>query len=132
MSEKIPVFTATGRRKNATAYVSLKGGTGTWLANNRDAKEYFKTEAVLNYIAQPLKLTDSLTKYDITASLSGGGVVGQAGAFRHAIARALVAADAGLRKVLKESGCLTRDSRMKERKKYGQPGARKRFQFSKR
>jgi small subunit ribosomal protein S9 len=107
-------------------------GTGKWSVNCREAKDYFKTEAVMNYIAQPLKLTDAMEKFDISASLTGGGVVGQAGALRHAIARALCVADPSLRKVLKESGCLTRDSRMKERKKYGQPGARKRFQFSKR
>jgi small subunit ribosomal protein S9 len=93
---------------------------------------YFPSEALRNYILQPLKLTHSEGKFDVVASLSGGGVAGQAGAVRHALARALTLSDASLREVLKNSGCLTRDARMKERKKPGQPGARKRFQFSKR
>jgi small subunit ribosomal protein S9 len=128
----MPEFCATGRRKTSVARVSLIPGTGKWLVNRRDAKEFFKTEAILSFIEQPMKLTDTRGKFDLTASLTGGGVTGQAGALRHAIARALVLSDGSLREVLKDSGCLTRDSRMKERKKYGQPGARKRFQFSKR
>jgi small subunit ribosomal protein S9 len=123
---------ATGRRKTSVARVRLIPGTGKWEVNRTDPARYFGTEATLAYIEQPLKLTDTRARFDITASLAGGGVSGQAGAMRHAIARALVLADASLREVLKDSGCLTRDSRMKERKKYGQPGARKRFQFSKR
>jgi len=130
--EKALTYNATGRRKTSTARVILTPGTGKWLVNKRTAEEYFKTEAVIKFIEQPMKLTDSREKFDISARLVGGGVVGQAGALRHAIARALCMADASMRAVLKASGCLTRDARMKERKKYGQPGARKRFQFSKR
>lgn len=132
MSETKSAISATGRRKTAVARVHLSPGGGKWIVNQQDAKGYFFTEAILHYIEQPMKLTDTLTKFDLTAHLNGGGIVGQAGALRHAIARALVLADGSLREVLKDSGCLTRDSRMKERKKPGQPGARKRFQFSKR
>ena len=132
MVEKTSTFSATGRRKTAVARVHLAPGTGKWQVNQRTPEQYLCTEAVLNYIQQPMKTTDTLGRFDLTAELTGGGVNGQAGALRHAIARALILTDASLRKVLKESGCLTRDSRMKERKKYGQPGARRRFQFSKR
>jgi small subunit ribosomal protein S9 len=130
--EKVAEYCASGRRKTAVARVCLTPGTGKWIVNKKDPNIYFGTEAVMKFIEQPMKLTDSREKFDLTASLTGGGIVGQAGALRHAISRALVVADASLRKVLKSSGCMTRDSRMKERKKYGQPGARKRFQFSKR
>jgi small subunit ribosomal protein S9 len=130
--EKIQEYKATGRRKTAVARVCLTPGTGKWIVNQRDAKRHFCTDTVLKYVQQPLKLTETLAKFDVTASLTGGGIVGQAGALRHAIARALTVADGSLREVLKNSGCLTRDSRMREREKYGQPGARKRFQFSKR
>jgi len=125
-------YEATGRRKTAVARVKLVPGTGNWKVNLRELGEYFKSDALCNYIKQPLALTNTLGKFDIYAKLSGGGISGQAGALRHAIARALTVADASLREVLKGSGCLTRDARMKERKKAGQPGARKRFQFSKR
>ena len=100
--------------------------------NGRDYKVYFPTEAIRGYIEQPLVLTDTLKRFDVIATVSGGGIVGQAGALRHGISRALTMADANLREPLKGGGFLTRDPRMKERKKYGQPGARKRFQFSKR
>jgi small subunit ribosomal protein S9 len=130
--EKVAEYCASGRRKTAVARVCLTPGTGKWIVNKKDPNIYFGTEAVVKFIEQPMKLTDSREKFDLNASLTGGGIVGQAGALRHAISRALVVADASLRKVLKSSGCMTRDSRMKERKKYGQPGARKRFQFSKR
>ena len=114
------------------ARVRLIPGEGKWTINRREITSYFASEALRNYISQPLKLTNSLNKFNVSAKLSGGGISGQAGALRHGIARALTLADASLREVLKNSGCLTRDSRMKERKKAGQPGARKRFQFSKR
>ena len=123
---------ATGRRKNAVCRVRLVPGTGQWNINGKGLKEYFYSEALLHYIDQPMKLTNTVAKYDVVADLNGGGISGQAGALRHALARALSAADKPLRAVLKSSGCLTRDARMKERKKPGQPGARKRFQFSKR
>ena len=132
MAEKIVEHSATGRRKTAVARVRLVGGTGKWSLNRRPLEDYFDSEALRNYIMQPLTLTNMQGKFDIAARLSGGGITGQAGALRHALARALTIADASLREVLKASGCLTRDSRMKERKKPGQPGARKRFQFSKR
>jgi len=123
---------ATGRRKTAVARVWLNPGTGKRLVNRRKFDDYFPSEALRNYIEQPLKLTNTSDKFDISAKVSGGGISGQAGALRHALARAVSVADTSLREVLKNSGCLTRDSRMKERKKAGQPGARKRFQFSKR
>jgi small subunit ribosomal protein S9 len=132
VADKVTEFSATGRRKTAVARVHLAPGTGKWQVNQRTPEQYFYTEAIINYIQQPMKATDTLVRFDLKAELTGGGVNGQAGALRHAISRALCLADASNRKVLKESGCLTRDSRMKERKKYGQPGARRRFQFSKR
>jgi len=125
-------FSATGRRKTSVAHVELTPGNGKWMINKREAKDYFPIESLRTYIEQPMKLTDTQSKFDITARITGGGTTGQAGALRHAIARALIIADKSSREVLKGSGCLTRDARMKERKKYGQPGARKRFQFSKR
>ena len=132
MADNKTRYSATGRRKTAMARVNLTSGDGKWKVNRRELGDYFSSEALRNYIVQPLTLTNSMGKFDITARLAGGGISGQAGALRHAIARALTSADASLREVLKASGCLTRDSRMKERKKPGRPGARKRFQFSKR
>ncbi len=132
VAQKIVEFSATGRRKTAVARVTLKEGTGVWKINKRQSDEYFRSEALVGYIKQPMQLTNALERFDVVAQLTGGGLAGQAGALRHGLARALCAADASLREVLKNSGCLTRDSRMKERKKPGQPGARKRFQFSKR
>lgn len=132
MAEQTVKHAATGRRKTSVARVELTPGTGAWKVNRREIKDYLHSEALMIYVEQPLKLTNTHGKLDITARVSGGGISGQAGALRHAIARALVLSDASLREVLKDSGCLTRDSRMKERKKAGQPGARKRFQFSKR
>lgn len=130
--EKKAEYCATGRRKNAVCRIRLLAGAGKWDIDGRGIKEYFHSEALLHYIEQPLKLTNSIAKFDIVANLSGGGISGQAGALRHALARALSSSDKSLREVLKNSGCLTRDARMKERKKPGRPGARKRFQFSKR
>lgn len=132
MAEKTPECSATGRRKTSVARVQLVPGTGKWKVNKRELNDYFPNEALRGYIEQPLKLTNSLEKYDISAKVTGGGVAGQAGALRHGLARALALGDGSLREVLKNGGCLTRDPRMKERKKPGQPGARKRFQFSKR
>ena len=132
MAQKVAEYSATGRRKTAVARVRLAHGVGKVVVNKREFKVYFPTETVRTYIEQPLKITDTLKRFDIIASLTGGGPLGQAGAMRHGISRALILADASLREVLKRNGFLTRDPRMKERKKYGQPGARKRFQYSKR
>ncbi len=132
MDTKKSEITATGRRKTSVASVRLCTGTGNLVINGRDFKVYFPTSPIRNFVLQPLKLTNTDTRFDIRARLCGGGIVGQAGALRHGITRALITVDASLREVLKNSGFLTRDSRIKERKKTGQPGARKRFQFSKR
>lgn len=132
MADKAQEYSATGRRKTAVARVRLVEGTGSAKVNKRELNDYFPSEALKQYIMQPLQLTNTAEKYDFAATIKGGGIAGQAGALRHALARALTVADSSLRDVLKNSGCLTRDARMKERKKPGQPGARKRFQFSKR
>ena len=126
------IAAATGRRKTAIARIRLIAGTGKWQINKRDLSAYFTSEALRNYLMQPLVLTNQKDKFDMFATAKGGGPSGQAGAVRHALSRALSLADNALREPLKKAGCLTRDSRMKERKKPGQPGARKRFQFSKR
>ena len=123
---------ATGRRKSATAQVRIKPGKGKYKINNKSIEEYFPSDAARGFIEQPLIATETAGKFDIAATIKGGGVIGQAGALRHGIARALTKYDDTLRSVLKSAGMLTRDSRVKERKKPGQPGARKRFQFSKR
>jgi len=122
----------TGRRKTAVARVRLFPGSGKWLVNGVDIEQYIPSEALRQYLRQPLALVGLDGKYDVKISASGGGISGQSGAIRHGLSRALVEADANLREALKKAGCLTRDARMKERKKPGQPGARKRFQFSKR
>ncbi|HBA84032.1 MAG TPA: 30S ribosomal protein S9 [Verrucomicrobia bacterium] len=132
MAQKVAEYRATGRRKTSTARVRLAHGVGKVSVNGREFKDYFTTEALRTYIEQPFQATDTLKRYDVIAILNGGGINGQAGALRHGISRALISADAALRAALKAGGFLTRDPRMKERKKYGQPGARKRFQFSKR
>ena len=126
------ISAATGRRKTAVARVRLFPGDGKCVINNVDSVTYITSEALRNYMFQPLLITNMKDKFDMAVTVKGGGVSGQSGAVRHALSRALVEADASLREPLKKSGCLTRDSRMKERKKPGQPGARKRFQFSKR
>lgn len=123
---------ATGKRKTAVARVFMRPGTGQIVINKKSAKEYLVREADRNLVMEPLKATELLDRYDLYINVKGGGVSGQAGAIRHGISRALVAGDPELRDVLKKRGFLTRDSRMKERKKYGQPGARARYQYSKR
>ncbi len=123
---------STGRRKEATARVRLKPGDGRITVNGRPMKDYFQREALELIIKQPLVVTDAVNKFNIVARVGGGGIAGQAGALRHGIARALLFHDPNLRPALKKAGLLTRDSRTKERKKYGQRGARARFQFSKR
>ena len=125
-------YYGTGRRKTSTARVFLRPGKGTITVNRREFGAFFPTEALRVQIRQPLLLTETSDKFDILATVAGGGVAGQAGAVRLGIARALVEYNAELRKRLKKDGLLTRDARIKERKKYGMAGARKRFQFSKR
>ena len=125
-------YYATGRRKTSTARVFLRPGTGTITVNHREFTNFFPTEAQRVNVRRPLQLTEMSEKFDILATVAGGGVSGQAGAVRLGIARALVEYNLELRKRLKTEGLLTRDARAKERKKYGMAGARKRFQFSKR
>ena len=125
-------YYGTGRRKKSTARVFLRPGTGAFNINRIAFKSRFPTEALRTQIMEPLALTESAEKFDILATASGGGVTGQAGALRLGIARALVKSDPELRPQLKKAGMLRRDARVKERKKYGLAGARKRFQFSKR
>jgi small subunit ribosomal protein S9 len=126
------VFQGTGRRKTATARVRLVKGSGAIVVNGLKSEDYFNTENLITYINQPLQLTGLAGQFDISVNVAGGGKAGQAGALRHGISRALIEYDSDLRPTLKQSGLLTRDARKKERNKPGQPGARKRFQFSKR
>lgn len=132
MSTTNSTIAATGRRKTAVAHIRMNPGEGKFLVNKKPFEEYFKVPSIRQFVEQPFTLTGTLGKFDIAASVKGGGTVGQAGAVRHAITRALVLADLSLKAALKTAGCLTRDPRMKERKKPGRPGARRRFQFSKR
>jgi small subunit ribosomal protein S9 len=125
-------FYATGRRKEATARVWLKAGDGAVTINGRDINNYFGRETSKMVLFQPLEILEQKGKIDLTVNVKGGGLSGQAGAIRHGIARALCAFNPEFRPVLKKAGFLTRDARAVERKKYGQPGARRRFQFSKR
>jgi small subunit ribosomal protein S9 len=125
-------YYGTGRRKTSTARVFLRPGTGAISVNRRAFEMFFPTESLRTQIRRPLVLTETTDKFDILATVAGGGVSGQAGAVRLGISRALVEYNLELRKKLKEEGLLTRDARAKERKKYGMAGARKRFQFSKR
>jgi small subunit ribosomal protein S9 len=125
-------FLGTGRRKTSIARVRLMTGSGKITVNGRAFDNYFPVETLRATVSQPLVLTGTAEKVDVKINVTGGGPNGQAGAVRHGISRALLKFDANLRPQLKAEGFLTRDSRMKERKKYGQPGARKRFQFSKR
>ena len=125
-------FYGTGRRKTSVARVFLRPGQGQITVNRRQFADYFPRESLRLIVAQPLELTGTAAQLDVLANVKGGGLSGQAGAVRHGIARALLEFSDKLRPQLKRAGFLTRDPRMKERKKYGQPGARKRFQFSKR
>ncbi|MBT4483561.1 MAG: 30S ribosomal protein S9 [Candidatus Latescibacteria bacterium] len=132
MTEAQPVHTATGKRKNAVARVRIKQGNGEITVNGKEASAYFCRPTSILLIEQPLELTEMTGKFDITANIRGGGLSGQAGALRHGITRALINMDPELRPVLKRAGLVTRDSRVKERKKYGLAGARRAYQFSKR
>ncbi|VAX27602.1 SSU ribosomal protein S9p (S16e) [hydrothermal vent metagenome] len=125
-------YQATGRRKTSVARVILKPGTGQVEVNKRPIEKYFPRETLRMVVRQPLELVGMYNKLDVKVTVGGGGLSGQAGAVRHGIARALLNVDSDLRPKLKKEGLLTRDPRMRERKKYGQKGARKRFQFSKR
>ncbi|HNU84375.1 MAG: 30S ribosomal protein S9 [Pseudomonadota bacterium] len=123
---------ATGKRKTAIARVWMKEGSGAFTINNRNFDDYFTRDVLKKIIRQPLEITSQVGRFDFYVNVDGGGIAGQADAVKHGISKALCEFDAELRPILKKAGFLTRDSRMKERKKYGQPGARKRFQFSKR
>jgi small subunit ribosomal protein S9 len=125
-------YYGTGRRKTSTARVYLRPGSGEVQVNKKSFEQYFPNETLRMIIRQPLQLTETTTKFDILVNVDGGGPAGQAGAIRHGITRALMEFNADLRRTLKHAGLVTRDPRIKERKKYGQKGARKRFQFSKR
>jgi small subunit ribosomal protein S9 len=125
-------YYGTGRRKTAAARVFMRPGTGVVTVNGRSLDHYFPNEVLKMVIKQPLSLTETAEKFDIKVTVEGGGSAGQAGAIRHGISRALLEYEIGLRDRLKSAGLLTRDPRKKERKKYGQKGARARFQFSKR
>ena len=130
MAEEI--YHAVGKRKSAVARVWIKPGRGLITVNRKPIDEYIKRETDKLIIRQPLELTDTLEKYDISVNVRGGGISGQAGAIKHGISKALLEVDPSYRSVLKSAGFLTRDSRVKERKKYGRRGARASFQFSKR
>ena len=132
MFEGKPYFYGTGRRKSSVARVRLYNGTGKITINDRDIDDYFGLETLKLIVRQPLNVTDTLGKFDVVCRVAGGGVTGQAGAIRHGIARALLQVNEELRPELKKAGFLTRDPRMKERKKYGLKGARRAPQFSKR
>jgi small subunit ribosomal protein S9 len=126
------IYSAVGRRKTSVARVRLLPGDGEITINKKTIADFFSRETLRGIVRQPFELTSTLGKFNVIANVNGGGESGQAGAVRHGITRALLISDATLRDVLKKAGLVTRDPRMKERKKYGQKGARKRFQFSKR
>ncbi len=126
------VFVATGKRKNAIARVRIKEGTGNIVVNGQNAPEYFRRMTSILLIEQPMGLTSTLGRIDVFANVNGGGLNGQAGALRHGITRALMLMNPELRPILKRAGLVTRDPRIKERKKYGLAGARRAYQFSKR
>lgn len=125
-------YYGTGRRKTSTARVYLRPGTGEVVINRQPFERYFPNQTLRMVIRQPMQLTETSNKFDLLVNVDGGGLSGQAGAIRHGITRALLEFNADLRRTLKQAGLITRDPRIKERKKYGQKGARKRFQFSKR
>jgi len=126
------VYIGTGRRKSSVARVRMTPGKGSILVNGKDFKDYLCRDTLATVVTQPLNTVEATDKYDISVNVNGGGLTGQAGAIRLGIARALLQVDSEFRPSLKAAGFLTRDARKVERKKYGQPGARKRFQFSKR
>ena len=126
------VYTATGKRKSAIARVRMKSGTGNIIVNGKSAPEYFCRPTSIRLIEQPFELTETIGTLDVYANIKGGGLSGQAGALRHGISRALINMNPELKPVLKRAGLVTRDSRIKERKKYGLAGARRAYQFSKR
>lgn len=132
MDSAVSVYAATGRRKEAVARVRLISGKGNMVINRRSAQNYFPRETDRLIINQPFQVTNTINKFDLLANIRGGGSTGQAAALKLGISRALLLVDPEFRAVLKKSGFLTRDDRMKERKKYGQKGARKRFQWTKR
>jgi len=125
-------YYGTGRRKTSTARVYLRAGDGAVKINRKPFEQYFPNETLRMIIRQPLQMTETASKFDVVVNVAGGGPAGQAGAIRHGITRALLQFNSDLRPTLKQAGLITRDPRIKERKKYGQKGARKRFQFSKR
>lgn len=125
-------YYATGKRKTAVARVWMREGSGEFVVNKRNFDNYFQLETVKNLVNRPLDVTDMRGKFDFQVNVRGGGTTGQAGAIKHGISKALVEYDESLKVVLRKAGFLSRDARIKERKKYGQPGARKRFQYSKR
>jgi small subunit ribosomal protein S9 len=125
-------FYATGKRKNAVARVWMKEGSGEFVINKRAFDEYFPRDILKRLVWQPLDITENREKFDFYVNVAGGGISAQADAIKHGISKALVEYDADLKTALRKAGFLTRDARVKERKKYGQPGARKRFQYSKR
>ena len=130
--KKTETWEATGRRKSSTARVRLRSGSGRMMINGREATEFLRREALMQYMHQPLVLTEMADQVDLQVTVQGGGLTGVAGAIRHGISRALCDYNPDFRTPLKRAGMLTRDSRVKERKKYGLKGARARFQFSKR
>ena len=132
MYEGNPYFYGTGRRKKSIARVRVYPGTGKIVINDRDIDDYFGLETLKLVVRQPMNITDTVGKFDVICRVNGGGVSGQAGAIRHGLSRALIQYDEALRPALKKAGLLTRDPRMKERKKYGLKGARRAPQFSKR
>ncbi|MBW1649072.1 MAG: 30S ribosomal protein S9 [Deltaproteobacteria bacterium] len=130
--EKVKAYYATGKRKTAIARTWLKPGSGNITINKKSMDKYFSVDTAKKLVTQPLLITDNSNTFDIQVTVKGGGMTGQAGAIRHGIARSLIQIQPDLRIILKKAGCLIRDPRVKERKKYGQKGARARYQFSKR